>query len=142
LGSVAIFRCQGRIIACDQNTILRKWALLQANYSILILDLAEVAAIDAGGLGALLSLRAWTRSNGIDLRVMNVPHTIEQVFEVTNLDRVFEICSGRDLVDLLYRAGCLVPSSKPCLDQPRIVDQEVNSTVGAERVRNYSGRET
>jgi anti-anti-sigma factor len=113
LGSVAIFRCQGRIVSGDDNTALRN--AVPPQVSILVLDLAEVAGIDAGGLGTLLVLRAWTRSNGIQLKIVNVPRTIQQVLEVTNLDRVFEICSEKDLVDLLHRAVDMAPSSRPAL---------------------------
>jgi ABC-type transporter Mla MlaB component len=129
LGSVAIFRCQGRIVSGDDNTALRNAVPPQVS----ILDLAEVAGIDAGGVGTLLCLRAWTRSNGIQLKIVNVPRTIQQVLEVTHLDRVFEICSEKDLVDLLHRAVGMEPSSRACLDQRRIADREVSATVGRER---------
>jgi anti-anti-sigma factor len=131
LGRVAILRCQGRIVSGDDNddnTALRN--AVPPQVSILVLDLAEVAGIDAGGLGALLGLRVRLRSNGIQLKLMNVLPTIQQVLEVTNLHRVFEICSEKDLVNLLHRAVGMEPSSRPCLDQRRIADREVSATVG------------
>jgi anti-sigma B factor antagonist len=129
-GSVAIFRCQGRIVSADQNTFFRNAVLLQANCSTLVLDLAEVGSIDAGGFGALLGLQAWTRSNGIQLKIVNVPWTIQQVLEVTNLDRVFEIYSEKELVDLLHGAVAMATPSRPSLDQPKIEeDREVSATV-------------
>jgi len=73
------------------------------NSSTLILDLAQVDRIDAGGLGVLLGLRAWARSNGIQLKLMNVTNRGQQVLELTNLDRVFEICSVEDTFQLLRR---------------------------------------
>jgi anti-anti-sigma factor len=58
-----------------------------------VLDLAQVALIDASGLGALLELREWTQSMGIEFRLMNIRKLVQQVFEITRLDTVFEISS-------------------------------------------------
>jgi hypothetical protein len=49
----------------------------------------------------------WTHSNRIQLKLMNVPNALQQVLNVTNLDRVLEIWSEKDLVDLLHPAGML-----------------------------------
>jgi anti-anti-sigma factor len=105
LGDVAVLRCQGRIVTGDENTILRNAVLLgKSGISTLVIDLAQVAGIDAGGLGELLGLRTWARSKGIQLKLMNVPASIQQMLEVTNLTRVFEICSEKDLEAHLNRA--------------------------------------
>jgi anti-anti-sigma regulatory factor len=90
LGGVAIFRCQGRIVADDESTILRNAVRSEANYSALILDLAVVAGIDAGGLGALLGLHAWARSNRIQLRCLKSRTWI--VFLKSALKRSWSIC--------------------------------------------------
>ena len=82
---------------------MRKAVLSQADVSTLVLDLAQVAGMDAGGLGVLLGLHARTYSSGIQLKLMNVPNSIQQMLEVTNLDRVFEICSEKDLESHLRR---------------------------------------
>src|SRR5262245_42643714 len=107
MGSVAILRCQGRIVAGDENTIMRNVSHSQLIGGTLVLDLAAVAGIDGGGLGALLRLQMWTHSNGIQFKLMNVPNALQQVLDVTNLDRVLEIWSEKDLIDLLHPAGML-----------------------------------
>ncbi|MGC1784676.1 MAG: STAS domain-containing protein [Acidobacteriaceae bacterium] len=56
LGRLAILRCQGRIVRGQETAIL--CAAAQQNGRDVILDLSQVNAIDAGGLGALVSLRA------------------------------------------------------------------------------------
>ena len=78
---------------------------------MLVLDLAQVDRIDAGGLGVLLGLREWARSNAIRLRLMNVMNQVEQVLELTKLDRVFEFCSVRDIFHLLHPAAAMAPWS-------------------------------
>ena len=120
LGDVAIFQCQGRIAANDEIVILRNVVLTREDTSTLVLDLSNVVGIDAGGLGALVSVRAWTRSHGIRLVLTNVLDSIQKVLAVTNLDRVFEICSEKECIDLLYRSVSTVPPSRPCPDQPKI----------------------
>ena len=135
LGRIVIVRCQGRIVADDENAVLRKAVLPQAACSRLVLDLAEVAGIDAGGLGALLRLREWTRANGMQLKIMNVPRTVQQVLEVTNLDRALEICSEEELVDLSHRAVGTSPSLRPCPDQS-IANREVSTALGGDSLRS------
>jgi anti-anti-sigma factor len=117
LGNVTVFRCQGRIMSGDEDTILRKAVLSQTDTKVVVLDLEQVSGIDAGGLGVLLGLRASTRSNGIRLKLMNVLGSIRQMLEVTNLDRVFEICSEEELVDLMNPADDMALSSRARLDQ-------------------------
>jgi anti-anti-sigma factor len=101
----------------DEDTILRKAVLSQTDTKVVVLDLEQVSGIDAGGLGVLLGLRASTRSNGIRLKLMNVLGSIRQMLEVTNLDRVFEICSEEELVDLMNPADDMALSSRARLDQ-------------------------
>lgn len=102
-GDVAILRCHGRIVVGAENTILRTAVLSQRGSGTLVLDLAQVDCIDAGGLGVLLGLRAWARSNGNQLKLMNVINRVKQVLELTKLDGVFEICSVEDMFHPLHR---------------------------------------
>jgi anti-anti-sigma factor len=91
LGDVAVLHIQGKIVYGDATTSLREAVFAQAGASAVLLDLAQVEIIDAGGLGALLELRKWTQSKGIEFRLMNVTRLVEQVLEITSLDTVFEI---------------------------------------------------
>jgi anti-sigma B factor antagonist len=102
-GGVAILRCHGRIVAGKEITILRNAALSQRNSSMLLLDLAQVDTVDAGGLGELLGLRTWAHSNGIHFRLTNVIDRVQRMFELTNLDGVFEISSVENMLQQLHR---------------------------------------
>jgi len=73
----------------------------------LVLDLAQVDRIDAGGLGVLLALREWAYSHAIRFRLMNVMNQVELVIELTKLNRVSEFCSVEDMFDLLYPGGAI-----------------------------------
>jgi|SRR5882724_9346909 len=109
LGDARVFRCQGRIVIGDAYSTLRNAVLSQTHARMLVLDLAQVDRIDAGGLGVLLDVRAWARSGGIVFKLMNVTKKVEEILELTHLQPVFEFCSVRDLFCLLHRAAS-VPS--------------------------------
>jgi anti-anti-sigma factor len=111
LGDSTVLRCQGRIVLGDAYAILRSAVLQQTHTRTLILDLAQVDRIDAGGLGVLLGLREWACSHAIRFRVMNVMNRVEHVLELTKLDRVFEFCSVKDIFQLLHCAAATAPRS-------------------------------
>ena len=115
LGDSTVLRCQGRIVIGDAYAILRNAVFRQTHARTLILDLAQVDRIDAGGLGVLLSLRAWAHSHAIRFPLMNAMNQVEHVLELTKLDRVFEFCSVEDMLRLLHFAAAMVPRSA---DQP------------------------
>jgi len=139
LGDTTILRCQGRIVIGDACTILRNAVLSQTHTKMLVLDLAQVDRIDAGGLGALLGLREWARSNAIRLRLMNVMNQVEQVLELTKLDRVFEFCSLRDMFHLLQPATAMAPWSVDQANQQMPKDNCNCSVKGQDALLLYSG---
>jgi anti-anti-sigma factor len=110
VGTATMVRCRGRIGSGDDYSILRNALLSQTHARTLVLDLAQVDRIDAGGLGILLGLREWTRSKAIRFRLMNVMNQALEVFELTKLDSVFEFCSVKDMFHLLHHAAAVTPS--------------------------------
>jgi anti-anti-sigma factor len=104
LGDATVLHYQGRIVAGEDYAILRDTAMSQGHARLLVLDLAEVEGIDAGGLGVLLGLREWAQASAVSFKLMNVMKRIEQILELTALDRVFELCSVREWFCLLHRA--------------------------------------
>ena len=53
----------------------------------------------------LLQLREQAESTGIEFRIMNVTRLIQQVLEITKLNRVFGVTCERDLLSLTPRFG-------------------------------------
>jgi len=94
--NVAVLCVQGRIVR-GETEVLRNAVLVQRKVSVVVLDLARVSMIDAGGLGVLLELREHTESSGIEFRLKNVTKLVRQVLEITRLDTVFKMTRGRDL---------------------------------------------
>jgi len=94
---------------------------------MLVIDLARVERIDAGGLGVLLGLRESARSRAITVKLMNATKRVEEILELTHLQSVFEFCSVRELFCLLHRAASMPSCSA---DQSNRADENDS--------RNYS----
>jgi len=97
LGNVAFLCVQGQLVN-GETEILRNAVHLQAearsDVRTVVLDLALVSTVDAGGLGMMLELRTLVQSKGIGFKLMNVSKLVGKVLEVTRLDTVFEVTSG------------------------------------------------
>lgn len=85
-GEVVILRCRGRIVQGDETALL--CSAVRRESRNIVLDLTEVQAIDAAGIGALVLLQA----AGIYLRLMNPNPQVREVLKVTQLDSIFDIC--------------------------------------------------
>jgi len=94
-----VLRCQGRIVKGDEIALL--CTALAQNSSSLTLDLANVEAIDAAGVGLLVSLQA----SGIYTKLLNPAEPVREVLKVTHLDSVFEICESSLLPQLTAEAA-------------------------------------
>ena len=105
-GSIVVLCVQGRIVV-GETKALRDAVLSQAGIGTLVLDLARVDIIDAAGFGALLALRAETRSRGIKIKLVNVTQNVSQLLEITRLSTVFEVTSMSEIMT----GGTLLNSS-------------------------------
>ena len=94
-GNAVVICLQGRIVRRETEA-LRKAVLVPDDASVVVLDLARVNTIDAGGLGVMLELRADAESRGIEFRLRNVNSLVKQILTITRLDSVFEISIDRD----------------------------------------------
>jgi anti-anti-sigma factor len=103
LGDITIVHCLGRVAFPDAHG-LRVALLRQLRTRTLILNLVDTAAIDAAGLGVLVSLRTWAKETGRTLKLMNLTPWAERLLQLTKLKCKFEICSAREMLDLLCRA--------------------------------------
>lgn len=66
---------------------------VRQNGQDIIVDLREVDAIDAGGLGTLVSLRV----AGVFLKLMDPTTRVREVLRLTKLDSIFEICESEPM---------------------------------------------
>jgi anti-anti-sigma factor len=104
LTDTVVLHCQGRFVRGEESAIL--CAAVQHHGQEVVLDLSEVSTIDAGGIGALVSLLA----AGIYLKLMNPTEPVRTVLELTGLRSVFEICDAQTSFE---QSGLEVPEIAP-----------------------------
>ena len=90
-----VLQCQGRIVRGDETAIL--CAAVRQEGRNVTLDLTGVDAIDAAGIGALVSLQA----SGIYLTLLNPAEQVREVLRVTQLESIFEIRESRAAQELI-----------------------------------------
>jgi anti-anti-sigma factor len=106
LGNVAFLCMQGQIVNGETETLrkaVRLQSEAQSDVRTVVLDLALVSTVDAGGLGVMLELRTLVQSKGIGFKLMNVSKVVGRVLEVTRLDSVFEVTSGVEFFPAVSR---------------------------------------
>ncbi|HKP45239.1 MAG TPA: STAS domain-containing protein [Pyrinomonadaceae bacterium] len=97
LRNVAVVGLDGQIVRGDTEN-LRTRVLSLSRAGAVVLDFARVTMIDAGGLGALLELRAQLESRGTQFALMHLSQSVRLVLAITRLDSVFKIARVREVV--------------------------------------------
>jgi anti-anti-sigma factor len=96
-GEIAVFRCMGRMVAGEDARALWDAVRHAAGKHLVVLDLAEVDAVDAAGLGLLVFLHTSASIGGKEMRLLNLTERTRKLLALTNLDSVLEICSPHDV---------------------------------------------
>ena len=88
--SFTVLRCKGRIVAGRECKVLVKAALSETTRD-LVLDLADVASIDAAGLGTLVLLHNRCAGRGRRVQLFNPNAATRRLLAMMRLDSVLEI---------------------------------------------------
>jgi anti-anti-sigma regulatory factor len=99
IGEVAVVECQGRIVKSEASLKLRRVVTSLRDRRIIVLDLSEVTAIEADGLGMLLFLRQWAYEQNIQLKLFNPTTSVLDSLEL--VIRRFDIVSFHEMLALL-----------------------------------------
>ncbi|MCV3216713.1 STAS domain-containing protein [Plectonema radiosum NIES-515] len=93
---IAFIRPQSSLNAANALEFERDFtaALTQNDISMLVVDLAAVESLDSAGLMALVSALKLAQSLGRRFRLCSVSPAIKIIFELTQLDEVFERIEG------------------------------------------------
>ena len=87
-GGAVILHCHGRIVRGEETAML--CAAARQNSRNVILDLDDVEALDAAGIGAFIALQA----AGIYLQLRNPHGQVLEALKVTRLSSLFDICES------------------------------------------------
>jgi anti-sigma B factor antagonist len=87
-----VFQPQGRL-DLQHGKVLREQltSLVPQSQHLWVIDLAQVDFMDSSGLSALVTGLSAARSSGCRLVICNLQAPIRIIFELTQLDSVFEI---------------------------------------------------
>lgn len=105
-GEIAVVRCSGRIVRGQEVQTLRSAVIAEKNSRIVVLDLSDVETIDAGGLNTLVSLHEWAMGRGVQLKLVNPSHFVQEMLARTKLDRVFDISTFHRALHVLTGVEC------------------------------------
>jgi anti-sigma B factor antagonist len=89
----AILHCVGRIVAGCEADVLKENVMSQCSRRTVILDLAGIDTIDAGGLGVLVFLHTFACLVGFEFKLMQLSDRVRELLAITRLDSVFETVS-------------------------------------------------
>ena len=95
-GDVVTVHCHGRLVAGSQSWDLYNNVISEDEARTVVLDLAGVKQIDAGGLGVLVVLHQWAESLGVKLRLIP-SRPVRELLELTKLESLFEIASPLEM---------------------------------------------
>ena len=98
----AVLKCNGRIVRGEELT-LESAVLEHQEARVILLDLTDVEAVDAGGLALLVSLHQWADITGIELKLVNPRPFVYEMLTRTHLNCIFDISTFDHALALL---GC------------------------------------
>jgi anti-anti-sigma factor len=95
---VPVVDVNGRLVFGEETKILRKFVkdLLEVSGQAVVLNLAEVAYVDSGGIGTLVGLYTSARAAGGDIKLACPNSRVQHVLEITRLFSVLGVCSTED----------------------------------------------
>src|ERR1017187_1971303 len=101
LQDVAVVNCSGRMVRGSALDEFRRRIEQLERVRVLVLDVSEVAQLDAGGLGTLLLVRRWVMQKSAKMKLVNPPVFFRRVLEATHLASVFEVSSMKEAICIL-----------------------------------------
>jgi anti-sigma B factor antagonist len=91
---IMVVRCSGRIVqGSGTDELLR--AVMSQDCRHIQIDLSRVKAIDAGGLGVLVTLERWARDGNRKIQLLNPSKRVRDALETTRLSSVLDISPQR-----------------------------------------------
>ncbi|WP_427157790.1 STAS domain-containing protein [Aliinostoc sp. HNIBRCY26] len=70
--------------------------VLENGIEILLIDMKQVKFIDSSGLGSLVSAMQLVRNSNAKLFVCSINDQVRMLFELTKMDRVFQVFLDQD----------------------------------------------
>jgi|SRR5271157_6643011 len=82
--------CRGRITLEDAIRFRSQVKSLTPQHKVVLADLSGVDSVDSSGLGSILGTYVSAKSDGCDLKLINVHPRVKDLLNITRLNTVFE----------------------------------------------------
>src|SRR5215467_2889075 len=106
ISDVVILDLSGRLWILDLPLRDLMTGLLGDSKRHFVLNLGGVDYIDSSGLGQLITIWSSVRNKGGHMTVLNPTKRVERLFEITRLNKVFEILQNEpEAVEIARRAS-------------------------------------
>lgn len=89
--SASIIKASGHLNATNTTFQQALMSALSSRPAVLVVDLSEVDSLDSAGLMIFISALTLSQQVNTRLQLLSVPPAIRIIFELTQLDRAFDI---------------------------------------------------
>ncbi len=96
-GDAAVVRCSGKLLAGSTGILQSEVRGLLPDTKRIVLDLTDLGYMDSSGLGSIIGLYVSVKSAGGRLEVINLSARVRQLFSITNVLSLFEVCGEQNI---------------------------------------------
>jgi anti-anti-sigma factor len=96
-GSFIRVRCSGKLVANSTEILQAEVRGLLPDAKRIVLDLTDLGYMDSSGLGSIIGLYVSAKSAGGRLEVINLSARVRQLFSITNVLSLFEVCGEQNI---------------------------------------------
>jgi anti-anti-sigma factor len=122
VGDVVVIRCDGRIVAGEEvRTLLLEIERFRLETNKFVLQLAAVAYIDSGGLGAIVRLLGTLRATRGDLKLCRLSPFVMQTFAATNLRGLFHTYGEENEAIAAFSKRHAAPAPVAAASRPKVI---------------------
>jgi anti-sigma B factor antagonist len=97
VGSFIRVRCSGKLVANSTGILQAEVRGLLPDAKRIVLDLTDLGYMDSSGLGSIIGLYVSAKSAGGRLEVINLSARVRQLFSITNVLSLFEVCGEQNI---------------------------------------------
>jgi len=90
-------RCTGKLVAGTTEILQSEVRSLMPRSKRIVLDLTDLGYMDSSGLGSIIGLYVSAKSAGGKLEVINLSQRVRELFSITNVLSLFEVCGEQNL---------------------------------------------
>jgi len=96
-GDTSIVGCSGKLVTSSTGTLQAEVRGLIPRSKRIVLDLTDLGYMDSSGLGSIIGLYVSIKTAGGRLEVINLSARVRQLFSITNVLSLFEVCGEQNI---------------------------------------------